>query len=256
MFPGLCVLKKAQKVSQITEFLKLQKQSGLSLDLLAESLGYSTRTLRRYENGIATPRPPVIEAMRRLISRNETPKHNDFRFIDLFAGIGGLRRGFDGLGGKCVFTCEWNPYAQLTYAANFHDSDDHVFHGDITGECQESDEPRQGQDVHRYPPHTERRAWLQRPLEGDYKDGSEILIRQKGKNPRRLTPRECARLMGFDKPGPSEFKIPVSDMQAYKQFGNAVVVAAVEAVARHMAPWIEGSNGVLPSDQRLLAFHG
>lgn len=53
-----------------------------------------------------------------------------------------------------------------------------------------------------------------------YKDGSEILIEQKGKNPRRLTPRECARLQGF----PDDFKIPVSDTQAYKQFGNSVVV--------------------------------
>ncbi len=60
-----------------------------------------------------------------------------------------------------------------------------------------------------------------------YKDGSEILIRQKGKNPRRLTPRECARLMGF----PDTFKIPVSDTQAYRQFGNAVVVKVVEKIA-------------------------
>ena len=71
-----------------------------------------------------------------------------------------------------------------------------------------------------------------------YKDGSEILIRQKRRNPRRLTPRECARLMGFDKPRKAEFRIPVSDMQAYKQFGNAVVVDVVEAIARLMNPWI------------------
>ena len=50
-----------------------------------------------------------------------------------------------------------------------------------------------------------------------YKDGSEILIRQKGRNPRRLTPRECARLMGFDLPGERRFVIPVSDTQAYRQ---------------------------------------
>jgi len=62
--------------------------------------------------------------------------------------------------------------------------------------------------------------------------------------------------MGFDKPGQSDFKIPVSDMQAYKQFGNAVVVAAVEAVARHMAPWIEGSNSQPVSGRRSLASHG
>lgn len=71
-----------------------------------------------------------------------------------------------------------------------------------------------------------------------YKDGSEILIRQEGRNPRRLTPRECARLMGFDKPGESKFRIPVSDTQAYKQFGNSVAVPVVNAVAQHMAPFI------------------
>lgn len=64
-----------------------------------------------------------------------------------------------------------------------------------------------------------------------HKDGSEILIRQAGKNPRRLTPRECARLMGF----PKRFRIPVSDTQAYRQFGNSVAVPVVEAVAREMA---------------------
>lgn len=60
-----------------------------------------------------------------------------------------------------------------------------------------------------------------------YKDGSEVLIEQKGKNPRRLTPRECARLQGF----PDSFKIVVSDTQAYKQFGNSVVVPLVQNVA-------------------------
>jgi DNA (cytosine-5)-methyltransferase 1 len=63
-----------------------------------------------------------------------------------------------------------------------------------------------------------------------YKDGSEILVRQRGRNPRRLTPRECARLMGF----PEKLKIPVSDTQAYKQFGNAVVPKVVAAVGQRM----------------------
>lgn len=63
-----------------------------------------------------------------------------------------------------------------------------------------------------------------------YKDGSEILIPQEGRNPRRLTPRECANLMGF----PSDFVIPVSDTQAYKQFGNSVVVPVVTAIAKNM----------------------
>lgn len=60
-----------------------------------------------------------------------------------------------------------------------------------------------------------------------YKDGSEILIPVPGQNPRRLTPRECARLMGF----PDSFQIVVSDTQAYRQFGNSVAVPVVEAIA-------------------------
>jgi DNA (cytosine-5)-methyltransferase 1 len=63
-----------------------------------------------------------------------------------------------------------------------------------------------------------------------YKDGSEILIPQDGKNPRRLTPRECARLQGY----PDHFKIPVSDAQAYRQFGNSVVVPLIQAVGKNM----------------------
>lgn len=68
-----------------------------------------------------------------------------------------------------------------------------------------------------------------------YKDGSEILIEQSGKNPRRLTPRECARLQGF----PDSFKIPVSDTQAYRQFGNSVVVPLMENVATLIVKEIE-----------------
>jgi DNA (cytosine-5)-methyltransferase 1 len=64
-----------------------------------------------------------------------------------------------------------------------------------------------------------------------YKDGSEILINQgEAKNPRRLTPRECARLMGY----PDSFRIPVSDTRAYKQFGNSVVVPVVTHIASLM----------------------
>lgn len=63
-----------------------------------------------------------------------------------------------------------------------------------------------------------------------YKDGSEILIPQEGKNPRRLTPRECARLQGFS----DNFVIPVSDNQAYKQFGNSVTVPLIRAVAHQI----------------------
>ena len=56
--------------------------------------------------------------------------------------------------------------------------------------------------------------------------------------PRRLTPRECARLMGYDKPRQEDFRIPVSDTQAYRQFGNSVVVPVFSAVAKLMKPRI------------------
>ena len=71
-----------------------------------------------------------------------------------------------------------------------------------------------------------------------YKDGSEALIEQKGKNPRMLTPRECSRLQGF----PEEFIIPVSNTQAYKQFGNSVCVHVIEAVAKKMVEYLERYN--------------
>jgi len=70
---------------------------------------------------------------------------------------------------------------------------------------------------------------ISRTLSARYhKDGSEILLEQDGKNPRRLTPRECARLMGF----PDDYPIVVSDTQAYRQFGNAVCPLVVEAVGK------------------------
>ena len=80
-----------------------------------------------------------------------------------------------------------------------------------------------------------------------YKDGSEILIAQPGRNPRRLTPRECARLQGF----PDSFKIVVSDTQAYKQFGNSVVVPLMENVARLVVAKMNELDAVKLSDSRL-----
>lgn len=71
-----------------------------------------------------------------------------------------------------------------------------------------------------------------------YKDGSEILIAQHEKNPRKLTPREAARLQGF----PEEFIIPVSDTQAYKQFGNSVAVPVIHAIAAEIIKVLDKSN--------------
>lgn len=407
-----------------TEFSRLRRQTGLPLEALEKILGYSRRMLLRYESGITSPRPLVIDTLNRLVQEGKEPYRvlpRSFRFIDLFAGIGGLRRAFDTLGGQCVFTSEWNTYAQQTYLANYHDGDEHRIAGDITAipaetipqhdlllagfPCQpfsiagvskknalgrkhgfacasqgtlffdvvrviryhrplafllenvknlvnhdkghtfkvihETLKNELGYHLHWkvidaksfVPQHRERifiigfrdhnnftfdHLALPDPLKGPkletilhpengteapeghyttgrkavvadrytltdhlwiylqsyaekhraagngfgfglcgpqdvartlsaryYKDGSEILIKQDGKNPRRLTPRECARLMGFDQPKGSSFKIPVSDTQAYKQFGNAVVVPVVEAVARHMMPWLlKGQDSV------------
>lgn len=68
-----------------------------------------------------------------------------------------------------------------------------------------------------------------------YKDGSEILVEQKSKNPRKVTPREAARLQGF----PENFIIPVSDTQAYKQFGNSVCVLAIHAIAEKIVAFLD-----------------
>lgn len=393
-------------------FSELRLRSGLSIPELAADLGYDVSTLYRWERGESKPRASIVRAMQ-LLAHFPPPKlevSEDFRFIDLFAGIGGLRRGFEPLGGRCVFTSEWDRWSQATYKANY--ACDHEVAGDITkiaGDaipahdlllagfpCQpfsiagvskknalgrahgfrceaqgtlffdvariiEHHRPRafvlenvknlvnhdRGRTfgvIHQvlteelgYQVHwkvIDARSWVPQhrerifivgfrdhnafsfadfavpdPLAGPrigsilhpedgteapekpytdgnigrvssryelsdhlwrylqdyaakhrergngfgfglvgpdhvsrtlsaryYKDGSEILVAGEGRNPRRLTPRECARLMGFDRPGGSDFRIPVSDTQAYRQFGNAVVVPVVEAVARHIAP--------------------
>lgn len=315
----------------------------------------------------------------------------NFTFTDLFAGIGGMRLAFEAAGGECVFSCEYNKYAQLTYKANFHE----VPAGDIT-QIDERDIPAhdilvagfpcqpfsiagvskknalgrptgfadqtQGTlffdvcrilkyrrpcafvlenvrnlkshdrgrtfsvilssldeldyEVHHavldgqlfVPQHRERifivgfdrhrcgsavdfnfaitpmtgrprirdileetvdarytlsdQLWnylqdyaarhkaaghgfgygltdpdgIARTLSARYyKDGSEILLPQSGRNPRRLTPRECARLQGF----PDSFVIPVSDTQAYRQFGNSVVVPLVTRIAELVRDRVE-----------------
>lgn len=316
-------------------------------------------------------------------AQSSDDKGNKFTFIDLFAGIGGMRLAFEGHGGDCVYSNEWNKYSQQTYFANFGEQPD----GDITkvdariipahdilvagfpcqpfsiagvskkqsmGRATGFEDKTQGTlffDVCRIlkakrpkafmlenvknlkshdrgrtfkvimesleeldyevfyavldgqnyvPQHRERilivgfdrkrygndikfefnitpvepkpvmrdiletdpdskytlsdKLWsylqgyaekhkaagngfgygiaepdgISRTLSARYyKDGSEILIAQEGRNPRRLTPRECARLQGF----PDSFKIVVSDTQAYRQFGNSVVVPLMSDVA-------------------------
>ncbi|WP_075321154.1 DNA (cytosine-5-)-methyltransferase [Histophilus somni] len=84
-----------------------------------------------------------------------------------------------------------------------------------------------------------------------YKDGSEILIEQKGQNPRKLTPREAARLQGF----PEDFIIPVSDTQSYKQFGNSVAVPVINAIAIEMLKVLENEKRDCTANSLLVPYN-
>lgn len=396
----------------MTSFSDLRLQAGLTIREAARQLGYTERQVYRFEAGEQEPRKNVLDLLR-MMGLPQLPS-SSFTFIDLFAGIGGFRRAFEPLGGRCVFTSEWDRFSQETYRANYQL--DHELAGDITA-IDAADIPKhdvllagfpcqpfslagvskknslgrahgfrcdvQGTlffDVARIiqhhrpkafllenvknlkshdkgrtfdiimktltedlgyhvetriidarsfvPQHRERifivgwreenafdfsklelpdarptLSWILHPQDGSedaddrytfgprgkvherytlsdhlwgylqayaekhreagngfgfglfgpgdvartlsaryHKDGSEILIVQSRKNPRRLTPRECARLMGFENEDSEPFNIVVSDTQAYRQFGNAVVVPVVEAVARHMLPYILASE--------------
>ncbi|WP_277987045.1 DNA (cytosine-5-)-methyltransferase [Pseudolysobacter antarcticus] len=109
---------------------------------LAYALEVDVRTLRRWEVGESDPPPYLADAIRQRLLPLASPTHKTdaaFTFIDLFAGIGGIRMGFEAHGGRCVFTSEWNSYAQKTYLENFPDAS-HTFVGDIT-QVDENDIP-------------------------------------------------------------------------------------------------------------------
>ena len=397
-----------------TELRSLRETMELTQEELASRLDCNRRTVLRWESGETTPSNATARVLRQLVRESGQRDRNglrpaDFTFIDLFAGVGGMRLGFEGNGGRCVYTSEWDRFCRQTYRANFPGGEEiagdirevrttdipqhdlllagfpcqpfslagvskknslgrpHGFGDETQGTLffdiarvlrdlepaafllenvkhlrnhdrgrtmkvilrtleeelgyhvttrvidarsflpqhrqrvfiagfRETTEfnlndlelpdpadgprlnsvlhPEDGSEVAESPytrgdlalvsgkytlsdhlwsylqeyarKHRERGNGFGFGLVGPddttrtlsaryYKDGSEILIRQNGANPRRLTPRECARLMGFDRPGQSEFEIPVSDTQAYKQFGNAVAVPVVKAIARVMA---------------------
>src|SRR5699024_4191869 len=101
---------------------------------LPEALGVSVRTVRRWEIGESEP-PPYLESairQRLLPLATDDDQESDFTFIDLCAGIGGIRKGFERHKGHCVFTSEWDRWAQKTYLANFPEST-HTLVGDIKG---------------------------------------------------------------------------------------------------------------------------
>ena len=98
---------------------------------IAQRLGVDIRTVRRWEARQSPIKTYLVPALQQLLPFGDpSPTDGTFDFIDLFAGIGGIRQAFESIGGRCVFTSEWDAYAQKTYAENFRDS--HPIHGDIT----------------------------------------------------------------------------------------------------------------------------
>jgi DNA (cytosine-5)-methyltransferase 1 len=404
-------------------FSTLRQAAALSIPEAAKIVGVVTSTAYRWEHGEVQATDDALTKLRARVARRTKRPDAAFRFIDLFAGIGGLRRGFDAIGGRCVFTSEWNSFAQATYLANYYDGPDHVFAGDITRveaedipahdvllagfPCQPfsiagvskknslgrlhgfrcdaqgtlffdvariiehcrpkvillenvknllshdggktfaviratleeelgyqisvrvidarsfvpqhrerificgvrrdlgftvdldamqipppQDGPRIGSILHpedgsecadpkfttegivdaRYTLSDKLWRYLQNYADKHrakgngfgfgavgpedvarglskryYKDGSDILVdRGSGRNPRRLTPRECSRLMGFDGPGGADFIFPVSDTQAYVQFGDATVVPVSETLGLHLRPTILAATSSAP----------
>lgn len=111
--------------------LALQRYSSKEVGL---ALGVDARTVRRWHVRENDPPPYVSDAIRQRLLNfpDDNLAPAAFRFIDLFAGIGGIRKAFETHGGRCVFTSEWDDYARKTYAANFPDLGGHMFASDIT----------------------------------------------------------------------------------------------------------------------------
>jgi DNA (cytosine-5)-methyltransferase 1 len=119
-------------IDAVLKYLAIARQHFTQKEI-AEHLGIKdAKTIRRWEAGESKPKPYVAHALRQLILPFGAPSTDDkaFKFIDLFAGIGGIRAAFEGIGGQCVLTSEWDSYAQKTYAENFQDG--HLIAGDIT----------------------------------------------------------------------------------------------------------------------------
>ncbi len=117
--------------TQILEHLA-QAKDAYSQQELAKLLGVTERTIRRWLTRETAPPSFVADALLKILPKplSDSFTKNVFTFIDLFAGIGGIRLAFESVGGKCVFTSEWDSYAQKTYGVNFGDG--HKIAGDIT----------------------------------------------------------------------------------------------------------------------------
>jgi DNA (cytosine-5)-methyltransferase 1 len=120
------------KYAKIAEFSALREQAGLTIDETAELTGTTTRTIYRWENGESKPNRLAVNILRDIVEdyRTKNNEKSNFTFIDLFAGIGGMRIAFESIGGECVYTSEWDKHAVKTYLTNFPTT--HQIDGDIT----------------------------------------------------------------------------------------------------------------------------
>lgn len=130
IIPAGCNMQTTFNMDEFTAYLEAAQKKHPNINM-ASRLGTSDRNLLRWKKGEVTPPKLAVEELQRLLDFGPTTTvQGDFKFIDLFAGVGGIRVAFESIGGECVFTSEWDDYAQKTYAANFPDG--HAINGDIT----------------------------------------------------------------------------------------------------------------------------
>ena len=120
--------------SSITELLT-QVTNLYSISDISTELQVNKSTIHRWLNGSIQPKSFIADRLVNMIARKVPTQENDdrlgdFTFIDLFAGIGGIRKGFEQAGGKCLYTSEWDEFAQKTYSNNYPSK--HPINGDIT----------------------------------------------------------------------------------------------------------------------------
>jgi DNA (cytosine-5)-methyltransferase 1 len=131
-------MQTSPNMDEFNAYLEAAQKKNPGMNI-ADRLGTSERTLSRWKKGKVSPPKLAVEELQRLLDFGPTTTANgDFKFIDLFAGVGGIRVAFESIGGECVFTSEWDDYAQKTYAANFPGG--HAINGDIT-QIDENDIP-------------------------------------------------------------------------------------------------------------------
>src|SRR5690625_1637074 len=129
-----CTVKDEEGLKLINQVLEIYDQVYIAKTL--NDLGFDSwcrESINRWVKGKADRKLShrEYEHLKSLLPKPFQEKGHEFRFVDLFAGIGGIRRGFDEIGGKCVFTSEWDKYAVRTYKANHYNDSGHVFNEDI-----------------------------------------------------------------------------------------------------------------------------